>query len=78
MAQKKVTIRVTDRRAGLLSGLIYSVDFMAPGYGMDSPCADEDEVRDAIEYATKWILREGDKPVLSDEREERKLLAWIK
>ena len=45
-----------------------SVDFMASRYGRASPCDSEEEVKDAITSCKKWIIEEGDIPIIKDLR----------
>ena len=45
-----------------------SVDFMANRYGSALPCDNEEQVKDAIISCKKWIIEEGDIPMVKDLR----------
>lgn len=44
------------------------VDMNASSYGSYSPCSTEEEVMSAIKSCREWAKREGDRPVVDDQR----------
>lgn len=69
---KKVVITVSDGHhyhPSLKKEQTYtSVSFQASGYGAASPCDSEDEVQSAIASFKDNICKEGDIPVVVDNR----------
>ena len=65
----KVEIRIKH-------GNYADMNYMSKTYGGCSPCDTPDEIKNAIKWARERIIKEGDKPVLVDERESAKLTAW--
>ena len=55
-----------------------SVDYSGSSYGACAPCDNSEEIKLFIEHAKATILRNGDIPIIQDEREEARLTAWFK
>ena len=53
------------------------VDYGTFGYGGASPCIDNKEVNNAIEHAKETIIKEGDIPIVNDERVKKVLTDWF-
>ena len=54
-----------------------SVNYHTNRYGGCSPCDNPEEIRSAIEHAKAVILKEGDKPIVVDNRDMNKLTRWF-
>jgi len=79
--KKKVYIEVTEGHKfsdSVHNGCSFiSVGFYANRYGQSSPCITDKEVDESIKRCKETILREGDIPVLKDERKKAKLTNWF-
>jgi hypothetical protein len=56
---------------------LFAVDFHARTYGRYSPCYNEDDIQDSVEFAKKWIKKEGDIPIVLDKRKKVQLTNWF-
>lgn len=54
-----------------------SVGFNGKNYGSMSPCRNDKEIKKSIENCKEWIIKEGDIPVIVDNREKAKLSNWF-
>lgn len=79
--KKKVEIVITEGQhyvKSVKNGREFtSVDYSGGRYGGSSPCDNDEEIKRAIEHAKETILKEGDKPVIRDERKKAKLTNWF-
>ena len=64
----KVFIEIEKRDYGI------SVGFSARRYGAGSPCDNEEEVKESIKSQSRWIMKEGDIPMIRDLRIKQKKL----
>lgn len=74
--KKKVIIRIKDMSSEHCPELIFSVDLSGSTYGGASPCANGEDVKKAIKHFKEWAIKEGDIPVIKDERARAKLSAF--
>ena len=72
--KKKVFIEIKD----FTKEYPFCVDFSASVYGSGSPCKNEEEVRESVESCKKWIIKEGDYPIVKDLRFKATLKAFVK
>lgn len=70
--KKQVKIIISDGNKyhpSVKNGAYYtSVDFQGSNYGAGYPCDNEREIKHAIEHQKRWIIREGDVPIIVDKR----------
>lgn len=53
------------------------VSYGGHNYGGGSPCTSKEEIERSIKHAQETITREGDTPVVVDEREKQSLLSFL-
>lgn len=58
-------------------GCFTSVGFMASIYGSSCPCDTEEEVQRQIQSCKDLIIRNGDIPIVKDERQVVSLSKWF-
>ena len=78
---KKVEIEITDGHnyvKSVKNGMAYtSVGYSTNRYGGSSPCDNETEIQRAIKHAKEAIKREGDIPIVVDNRKIKGLNRWL-